>query len=335
MGWQCATAQRRLVLLSAEFADGDEWLLAGSPTAAHWIADALDVELCTAREWIRIGRALGRLPHTDAAFASQEVSYSKVRQLTRVANADNEAELLEVATRTPAGRLGVALAHWLARHETDAETEERHHRDRRLSWRTEVDGMVSGSFRLPPAHGAPLIAAIDTRIMRSRPATQRGRRASAGSSWSSSVATAEGEAAWPTLAQQRADALTDLIGSGAPGGVTTEVVLHVRGDGCTLDDGSPIAGSIVERLVPESFVSVLIHDAHRRPINASGRQRHPTRRQRRVVRERDRVCLDCGSTDLLEFDHVPDFEVSRRTLVDELEQRCAPCHQRRHQRASA
>ena len=112
--------------------------------------------------------------------------------------------------------------------------------------------------------------------------------------------------------------------------MTTEVVLHVGGDGCTLDDGTPISGSIVERLVPESFISAVIHDADSRPINASGRQRHPTRRQRRVVKERDRTCVDCDGSVLLQYDHVPDYDLSNRTLIDELELRCAPCHQRRH-----
>src|SRR6478672_2367770 len=77
LGWHCSTAQRRLVQLAAEFADGDTWLIDGSPHAANWIAGALDVEVCTAREWIRIGRALRRLAKVDAAFAGRELSYSK------------------------------------------------------------------------------------------------------------------------------------------------------------------------------------------------------------------------------------------------------------------
>ena len=87
---------------------------------------------------------------------------------------------------------------------------------------------------------------------------------------------------------------------------------------------------MVAALLPASFVRALIHDAERRPINASGRHRHPTVRQRRVVKERDRVCVDCRRRDLLEFDHVPDYAQSKRTVVDELQLRCAPCHHRRH-----
>ena len=335
LGWQCSTAQRRLVQLAAEFADGDTWLIDGSSTAANWIAGALDVEVCTAREWIRIGRALRRLANVDAAFAGRELSYSKVRQLTRVATVDNEMDLVALARQTPAGHLRAALARWQLDHESDEETERRHHRDRSLRWWTDVDGMVVGSFRLSPTLAAPLVAAIDTAVMTSRPVTTEGGcDASTGSRWPRPVTGPDGSALrWPSLAQQRADAMVDLIASGVGGGTQTEVVLHVRGDGCTLDDGTPVPGSIVERLVPTAFISLLIHDAEGRPINASGRQRHPTRRQRRLVLERDRVCVDCGSTDLLVYDHVPDFAASGRTLVEELELRCAPCHHLRHARA--
>ena len=75
----------------------------------------------------------------------------------------------------------------------------------------------------------------------------------------------------------------------------TEIVLHLRGDGATLDDGTPIPISVLERIAPESFLRALIHDAERRPINASARHRHPTTRQKRVVKERDRHCIDCGT----------------------------------------
>ena len=53
------------------------------------------------------------------------------------------------------------------------------------------------------------------------------------------------------------------------------------------------SGSIIERIAPRSFLRALIHDAERRPINASGAHRHPTRRQKRVVKERDGACVDC------------------------------------------
>ena len=83
-------------------------------------------------------------------------------------------------------------------------------------------------------------------------------------------------------------------------------------------------------MLDEARLRAMIHDAEGRPINASAARRHPTTRQKRVVKERDGACVDCGRTDLLEYDHVPAYEATGHTVVDELELRCAPCHHRRH-----
>gem|GEM_PF-5932750 len=68
-----AKSQHELVTLAAAFADSPEWILTGSPTPAHWLAIIADVEPCTAREWIRIGRCLKALlaGTTDSATTRQ------------------------------------------------------------------------------------------------------------------------------------------------------------------------------------------------------------------------------------------------------------------------
>lgn len=318
-----ARGQYRLVVLSAEFEASDEWIMAGSPTAAHWLADLADVEVCTAREWIRIGRCLGVLPAIAEAFESQRISYSKVRALTRLATPENEAELLEIGLGVPAGQLSRALAAWFGRNTDPDDLAAHQRRQRRVSWRTEPDGMVTFTLKLTPVVAGMLIAFLTSWVMKCRPRfTQRGGGASA--------------EAWPTVAQQYADAVEDLVSSrGEPGegpgaAVGAEIVLHVRGDGCSLDDGTPVGDSAVASLIGESFIRVLIHDAETGELNASGRQRHPTLRQKRVVKERDRVCVDCGRADLLVYDHVPSYAETGRTIVDELELRCGPCHRLRH-----
>jgi len=349
------------------------------------VAIALDIEISTAREWIRVGVALEKYVVLAAAFAEGRLSYSKVRTVTRVVTSETEAGLCALAERTPAGRLSTAIAAWLAPREDPADTERRHHEARSFTCRTEPDGMVIGSFRLPPLAAAMLTAVIDALVTR-----QSVDEPTVGVKHASADAQSPGAVTKrPSLAQQRADALVALAtvalsGVGGPsaaiasegsagdgerdasGGVvplvgvggrvgvsadaddtgvgparpsaasgrgsaiTTEIVIHVRGDGIALDDGTPVPGSIVERIAPESFIRALIHDADGRPINGSGRRRHPTTRQRRVVQERDRRCVDCGTTYFLEFDHVPDFEVSKRTVVEELALRCSGCHRARH-----
>ncbi len=312
VGTSWSLAQYELVSLVATLDESGEWTADGAVSCAHWVGQALDVEVCTAREWLRIGRALMVLPMTDSAFEDGLLSYSKVRTLTRVATAENEVELLDIAHATPAGRLGVAIAGWLSARELPEETEARHHQSRGVSWRTDPDGMTSGTFRLPPADAKRLTEAIDGELV-------RGRREAVDASAD----------AWPSISQQRADAFIGLIAGGGAR-VVTEIVVHVRGDGTKFDDGTPIPWTLLERIAPEAFVRVLIHDAEGRPINASSRHRHPSARQKRVVRERDQRCIGCGSTEFLEYDHDPDFETSRRTVVDELHLRCWSCHRARH-----
>src|SRR5262245_65422208 len=105
-GERWSSGQRRLVHLIAELDASGEWATDGAATCAHWVAAALDVEVSTAREWLRIGHLLGRLDVIDAAFAERRISYSKVRTLTRVATVDNEAELCEDRKSVGVGKGG-------------------------------------------------------------------------------------------------------------------------------------------------------------------------------------------------------------------------------------
>ncbi|HEY4375557.1 MAG TPA: hypothetical protein VGM93_00290 [Acidimicrobiales bacterium] len=341
-GAGCGRWQHRLVHLAAEFDDSGEWALDGAVTCAHWIAGQLDVEVCTAREWVRIGHLLATLPLIDAAFGDGRLSFSKVRALTRVATGEFDAELLALALRTPAGRLARALAAWLVRNEEPEDTEDRQHRGRGAWWHTDPDGMRVITLRLPPLAGGIVTATVDCTVMGGADGdrlTQSGNDATAVASGST-----EREILRPTLAQQRADALVQLMagaldetGSTGPVGdgrsaITPELIIHVRADGCSLDDGTPLADTVAERIAPQSFIRMLIHDAERRPINASGRHRHPTTRQKRVVKERDRCCVDCDCEVLLENDHDPSFGISKRTVVDELKLRCHRCHRERHRK---
>jgi hypothetical protein len=338
-----------LVRMAVELDESGEWALDGSVTCAHWIGDVLGVEVCTAREWLRVGRALGGLPLISAGFEAGEVSFSQARALIRHATPECERELLEIAARTRVGHLRRALAAWAARHEEDDARDRRQQDERSLRWSVEPDGMVRVSGLFTPQQFAFIAAGIDTavlRLPRSNPkvTTKRGEDA---------FCTRRSRGEWlngatlPTLAQQRSDALTavmaDVFSCGGRHETSSgtapivrrrvEVVAHVRGDGCTLDDGTPITESALSRLIPEADLRVMIHDAQRRPINASGIHRHHTTRQKRVVKERDRACIECGSGDFLEYDHEPSFEQSARTLVEETELRCSRCHRLRHRRA--
>src|SRR4051794_1597089 len=150
-GTRWSAGQRELVRSIAALDASGEWAVDGAATCAHWVANALDVEVCTARDWVRVGRCLAVLPSIDAAFEQGRLSYSKVRALICVATPENEGELWELAKEVAAGRLARALAAWLARHETPAETEQRQRDARCLSWRVRPDGVIAGWFRFAPS----------------------------------------------------------------------------------------------------------------------------------------------------------------------------------------
>lgn len=63
------------------------------------------MDLGAARERLRVARALPRLPLIRAALANGEVSYAKVRAMTRAATPDNEATLLAYARHGTASHL--------------------------------------------------------------------------------------------------------------------------------------------------------------------------------------------------------------------------------------
>lgn len=196
-----STSQRAVIGLAADFADSGEWAVAGAASAAHWIAAVADIEVCTAREWIRVGRRLRSLTLIADLFETDELSYSKVRTLTRLATPENEQQLAAIAVDVPAGVLPRAIAAWLGRNSDDGELERLQHEQRSVTWRHEPDGMVTFTARLPPLAAGQLIGRLTTHVMRTRPTTA--------------------VELWPSLAQQHADALAALPCEGS-GPLTTE-----------------------------------------------------------------------------------------------------------------
>jgi hypothetical protein len=313
-------ARCQLLAALAAYDRSGHWAFTGAPTCAHWVAVTLDVRVGTAREWLRIAHALDGLASVRVAFSEGRLSYASVRMLTRIAvdHPERQDELVGLAAGVAAADLGPLLARWCVRNEDDRTRERRHRRHTHLSTHVDADGMATLVARLPVVLMGAVQAAIDTRVMQGR-----------------AKAPDQPDADHLSLGHQRALALVDLLTDGDGARVLTEVIVHVRSDGCSLHDGTPIADNAVAALIDEAFLRVLIHDAEGHPINASGRQRHPHTRQRRVVDERQPCCVDCGGTDLLEYDHDPEFAVSRHTVIDELYRRCWRCHRARHAGTSA
>ncbi|MGH7412690.1 MAG: DUF222 domain-containing protein [Candidatus Rokuibacteriota bacterium] len=94
-------ATARLLALIREFDARGGWNT-GFRSCANWLSWRVGLDLGAARERVRVARALEALPLLAEALARGEVSYAKVRALTRVATSETEARLLAV------GRAGTA-----------------------------------------------------------------------------------------------------------------------------------------------------------------------------------------------------------------------------------
>jgi len=82
--------------LIREFDEREGWNT-GFRSCAAWLAWRVGLDAGAARERVRVARALGTLPLLAQALARGELSYAKVRAVTRVAMPETEATLLAVA----------------------------------------------------------------------------------------------------------------------------------------------------------------------------------------------------------------------------------------------
>lgn len=151
-------ADWRFIKLIAAMDRRRGWDERGYCNLGNWLDHRCGLGPCAARERIRIGRALARLPRIDAAFRDGILSYSKVRAITRVANRENEEMLLAIAGRSSAAELESLVRSHERVGASDRERVPSEAR-RSLSWHYE-DGMVVITAAVPAERGALVVEAL-------------------------------------------------------------------------------------------------------------------------------------------------------------------------------
>jgi hypothetical protein len=106
-------ATARLLDLIREFDARGGWNH-GFRSCAHWLTWRVGLEPGAAREHVRVARALGSLPRLADALGRDELSYSKVRALTRVATPETEesARPAPLATSSASSAAGAESIVW-------------------------------------------------------------------------------------------------------------------------------------------------------------------------------------------------------------------------------
>jgi len=153
-------ATARLLELIREFDARGGWGN-GFRSCAHWLSWRVGLDLGAAREKVRVARALGILPRLAQALARGELSYAKVRALTRVATPQTEERLLAVGRAGTAEHVERIVRGW-RRVDLIAEARECAHRHKFRSLRVyrDHDGMVAVHGRLEPEVGELLLQAL-------------------------------------------------------------------------------------------------------------------------------------------------------------------------------
>jgi hypothetical protein len=198
-----------------------------------------------------VARALRELPVIRGEFAAGRLSYAKVRALTRIATAATEAGLAELAGPMTANQLErFARAHRQVTAADDAEARVR----RRLTWRFEEDGSLSGTFRLPPLQGAVLLKALR--------------------------AACAGLAGLPAGPPAGVSAETPAAPARVPGDPADPARCH-------LQDGPAISVSTAQMLTCTAALSWMTHADAGQILALGRRRRKPSSAIRRAARERD------------------------------------------------
>ena len=155
-------ATGRLLALIAELDRREVWAAQGALSCAHWLSWACGIDTHTAREKVRVARALTELPLLSEALAKGELGYSKVRALTRIATPENEDDLLNIGLHGTAQHVEKFVRlHRRAKRAEETERADTQHENRGLTFWHEDDGTVVLHGRFPPEMGARILSALD------------------------------------------------------------------------------------------------------------------------------------------------------------------------------
>ena len=275
-------ATAHLLTLIREFDERRGWNT-GFRSCAEWLSWRVGLEPGAARERVRVAHALANLPLLSGALARGELSYSKVRALTRVATPETEVRLLTVGRAGTVAHVERIVRGW-RRVDRLAEAREAGVQNRNRAFHTHYDddGMLVIHGRLAPEVGAllrqALHAACDTLF-----------REQGGN-------TSESDA------QRRADALARIVETALHHGMDSgtsgeryQVVIHVDGGQSVLEDGPRVSAETSERLTCDATRTWMRHDQSGTPVEVGSRTRAISPALRRALESRDHGCRFPGS----------------------------------------
>jgi len=328
------TIQYELLVLIREFDERMGWLRCGSRNCAEWLQWRCDLGAVAAREKVRVANALAELPCISAEFASGSLSYTKVRALTRIANGDNEAELVDVALRLSAANLE---AYCRQRKNVSAESAQVANaaNDRRScsSWCNENSGMMTITLEVPIEEGQLVEQALEKAVH----------------SIDLSANAPDDDTSWTAI---RADAMINMAREYlAPSSSCTDVpannskisssaadhyqvMIHVDESALTRQEGqSEMSIETVKRLCCDGSVIGVVENSQGEPLSVGRKQRTVSTAIRRALWARDRGCAfpGCSHTRYVDAHHLQHWADGGETSVENCCLLCSHHHKLVHE----
>ena len=337
-------ANHRWLMLIAEFDRRKGWADSATQSCAHWVNWKCGMALGAARERVRVAHALGALPKISAAMARGELSYSKVRELTRVASPATEDYLLMIALHGTAHHVEKTVRCLRRAHQVEELSREaRQQANRSVTYYYDDDGSLVLKACLPAEIGAVLIKALDAG-MEEIPLTDV------------PAGTFEKQ---PTRTARRAEAVgliaESFIKHGAEalnGGDRNQVVIHVDAETlrnntagrCELEDGPSIPAETARRLACDASLVTLVWpdasgqspaaaDQHIDPLNVGRKTRSIPPALRRALNARDQGCRfpGCSNKRFVDAHHIHHWAHGGETKASNLVTLCRFHHRKVHE----
>lgn len=331
----------KLIRLLPTFDRHQGWARDGQRSCVAWLNTYCGMSLSTAHDRCRVAYALEELPVITQLFMLGELSWSKVRALTRIASPENERELASQALLMSASALE-QMARQYRNVSTpdqamaDNEKASRQYQNRKVHYGFDHQGMVSIHASLPPLEGAAVLKSLaraEDEIYTDAQSALDG----IGINPPTYGARAEDPTSRSAM-QLRADALCLMAKkhlSAEPMDVKTsdryQVVVHVDTTTlsqslnsnaqphtvCHIENGPSIAASTARRLADDCSV-VPIFMQHGEPLSIGRKSRIWSSAITRAITTRDQHCQfpGCSSARHTHIHHIQHWANGGDTSVD-------------------
>jgi hypothetical protein len=330
-------AESRFLALIREFDEKGYWAQQGLFSCAHWLNLKCGIGMNAAREKLRVAHALAGLPKISERFDKGQLSFSKVRAITRIADASNEDYLLMIADHGTAHHVEKLVSKYrTAKRLQDVDIVRAQYNNREVTHYYDDAGCLVIKARLPAEQGALIVKALEMAM----DAQFHDKHDAAVEVSSGQTPDLESEDEAPAIAARRADAFTEIaetyMNNNDSSGSTADryqVMVHVTAVTSSIEDGPGVAAETSRRIACDSSVVCIKEDQNGEPLSIGRRSRSIPPPMRRALRARDKGCRfpGCTNTRFVDGHHIKHWADGGETSLDNLVLLCRHHHHLVHE----